>query len=56
METRLRNILRATNVTEFIKVILESSCKALLGSYILEVPKWLVIFLKTVEFQGTFDI
>ena len=27
METRLRNILRTTNVIEFIKTILDSSCK-----------------------------
>ena len=44
METRLRNILRTTNVTEFIKTILESSCKVLLGPYILAVPKCSVFF------------
>ena len=44
MEARLRNILRATNVAEFIKAILESSCKVLLGPYILAVSKHLVFF------------
>ena len=39
METRLRNILRTTNVTEFINTILRISCKVLLGQYILAVPK-----------------
>ena len=43
METRLRNILRTTNVTEFIKTILESSCKVL-DPYILVVPKRPVFF------------
>ena len=33
-----------TNVTEFIKVILERSCKILLGPYILAVPKLPVFF------------
>ena len=50
-ESRLRNILRTTNVTEFIKAILESFCKVLLGPYILVVPKRLVFFFLTaVEF------
>ena len=44
MESRLRNILRTTNVTEFIKAILESFCKVLLGPYILVVPKRLFFF------------
>ena len=50
METRLRNILRTTNVTEFIKTILESSYKVLLGPYILAAPTRLVFFLTAVEF------
>ena len=50
METRLRNILRTTNVTEFIKAIRESSCKVLLGPYILVVPEQPVFFLTAVEF------
>ena len=33
METRLHNILRITNVTEFIKTILESTCKVLRSIY-----------------------
>ena len=50
METRLRNILRTTNVTEFIKTILENSSKVLLGPYILAVRKRPVFFLTVVEF------
>ena len=44
METRLHNILRTTNVIEFIKTILESSCKFLLSLYILTVPKRSLFF------------
>ena len=35
METRLGNISKATNATEFVKTILESSNKVLLGPCIL---------------------
>ena len=44
METRLRNILRTANVTEFIKTILESSYKVLLGPYTLATPTLPVFF------------
>ena len=50
METRLRNILRTTNVKEFIKTILESFYKVLLGPYILATLILPVFFLTAVEF------
>ena len=46
METRLRNILRTTNVIKFIKTILESSFKVLLGTYILVASTRPVVFFK----------
>ena len=33
METRLSNILKTTNTTKFIKTILESTYKVVLGKY-----------------------
>ena len=50
METRLRNILKTTNATKFIKTILESSHEVLLSTYILVAPTWPVFFLRAVEF------
>ena len=43
-------ILKTTNATEFIKTILESSYKVLLGTYILAAPTRPVLLLRAVEF------
>ena len=50
METRLSNILKTTNATKFIKTILESTYKAVLGTYKLGAPTRLVFLLREVEF------
>ena len=50
METRLSNILKTTNATKFIKSILESSYKVVLGRYSLAAPTQLVFLLRAVEF------
>ena len=50
MEARLRNILKNTNVTTFIKTILESSYKVLLDTYTLLAPTWLILLLRVIEF------
>ena len=50
METRLSNILKTTNATKFIKTILESTYKAVLGTYNLAVPMRPVFALRAVEF------
>ena len=49
METRLRNILKTTNATKFIKSVLESSYKVLLGTYNLAAPTRLVLLLRALE-------
>ena len=56
METRLNNILKTTDITKFIKTILKSTYKVVLGTYNLAVPTWPVFLLKAVEFEATFDI
>ena len=50
MKTRLRNILKTTNATKFIKTILESTYKVVLGAYKLAAPTWLIILFRAVEF------
>ena len=50
METRLNNILKTTNATNFIKTIIENSYKVLLGTYNLAAPTWPVFLLRAVEF------
>ena len=50
METRLSNILKTTNAAKFIKTILESSYKAILGAYNLAAPTRPVFLLRAVEF------
>ena len=47
---RLSNILKTTNATKLIKTILESTYKALLGTYKLEAPTQPVFLLREVEF------
>ena len=56
METRLSNILKITKATKFIKTILESTYKVVLGTYNLVAPTRPVSLLRAVEFQATFDI
>ena len=56
METRLSNILKTKNATKFIKTILESTYKVVLGTYNLAAPTQPAFLLKTVEFKATFDI
>ena len=50
METRLRNILKTTNATKFIKTILESTYKVELGTYNLAAPTRAVFLLRVFEF------
>ena len=50
METRLRNILKIANATEFIKTILESFYKVLLGTYNLAAPARRAFLLRAVKF------
>ena len=50
METRLSNILKTTNVTEFINSILESTYKAVLGKYKFGAQMRPVFLLREVEF------
>ena len=50
MEMRLSNILKTTNATKFIKTILESTCKAVLGTYKLGALMRSVFLLREVEF------
>ena len=53
METRLRNISKSTNGTDFIETILERSHKVLLGTCNLTALKRPVLLLEGLEFQGT---
>ena len=53
METRLRNILKTTNITKFIKTILKSTYKVLLGTYSLAVPTQPIFLLRAVDFLET---
>ena len=48
MKTRLSNILKTTNATKFIKTILESTYKVVLGTYKFAAPTRLVFLLKAV--------
>ena len=50
METRLSNILKTTNATMFIKTILESTCKVVLGTYNLAASTRPIFLLRAVEF------
>ena len=50
MEMRLSNILKTTNATKFIKTILESTYKVVLGTYNLAAPTRPVFLLRAVEF------
>ena len=45
METRLNNILKTTGVTKFIKTILKSIYKVVLGTYNLAAPTRSVFLL-----------
>ena len=56
METRLSNILKTTNATKFIKTILKSTYKVLLGTYNLAAPMRPVFLSRAVDFQAAFDI
>ena len=56
METRLSNILKTTNATKFIKTILESTYKVVLGTYNLAAPTRPVFLLRAVEFSALYDI
>ena len=52
LETRLSNILiKTTNATKFIKTVLESTYKALLGTSNLVAPTRPVFLLRAIEFQ-----
>ena len=46
METRLNNIVKTTNAIKFIKTILESSYKVLLGTYNFVGPNVARLFVK----------
>ena len=50
METRLSNILKITKATKFIKTILESTYKVVLGKYSLVDPTRSVSLLRAVKF------
>ena len=51
VETRLlNNILKTTNATKFIKTIIESTYKVVLGTYNLAAPMRSVFLLRVVEF------
>ena len=50
IETRLSNILKITNAAMFIKTILESNYKVVLGTYNLGAPTRSVVLLRAVEF------
>ena len=56
METRLSNIFKTTNVTNFTKAILKSSYRVLQVTSKWKTLKQPVYVLKTVEFCSTFDI
>ena len=56
METRLSNIFRTTNVTNFAKVIQESVYRVLQATSKEKTLEQSVYFLKAVEFCPTFDI
>ena len=50
MEMRLSNILKTTNATKFIKTILESTYKAVLGTSNLAAQIQQVFLLRAAEF------
>ena len=50
METRLSDILKTTKATKFIKAILESTYKVVVGTYNLVTPMRPVSLLRAVEF------
>ena len=50
METRLSNILKTTNTTKFIKTILESTYKVVLGTYKLATQTRIIFLFRDVEF------
>ena len=50
METRLSNILKTTNTTKFIKTILESTYKVVLGTYKLATQTLIIFLFRDVEF------
>ena len=56
METRLHSISQTTNATDFIKIILKSSCRVQLDARNLTAPKQPVFLLRALEFQATFEI
>ena len=53
MKTRLRDISKTTNATNWTKTILESLYKVLLLTYNLTALKWLVFLLRALEFYTT---
>ena len=50
MKTRLYYILKTTNAAKFIKTILESTYKIVLGTYNLVAPMLSVFSLRAIEF------
>ena len=56
METRLSNILKTTNATKFIKTILESTYKVVLGTYNLAATTPPFLLIRADEFYALFDI
>ena len=50
MKTKLSNILKTKNAIKFIKTILESTYKPVLGTYKLGAPTRPVLLLREVEF------
>ena len=54
METRLSNILKIKNAIKFIKAMLESTCKVVLGTYYLAAstrPVFLLSFKQPLTFR-----
>ena len=49
METRLSNILKTEKATKFIKTILESTYKVVLGTYNLAAPTQPLFLLRAFE-------
>ena len=56
METRLSSILKTTNITRFIKIILKRAYKVVLGTYNLAAQTPPLCLLREAEFLGNFDI
>ena len=50
METKLSNILKTTNITKFIKTIIENTYEVVLGTYNLVAPTQPIFLLRVLEF------